>query len=249
MPPSPENPTVSICKISTIHGDHRGIQKSKLVPTSEVSCLTRVGSIKNDEEWINKRELKMFKNILLKKLPSTSREFFATGLLYGSSVKYVQHKHKLNNLQGVVKDCGILCFCASCKGFTVVNRINLGCMQPTPKNAYKITFTWRMLTSQNFKVPLVTMEKHTKQCDECGGLSDILQGEWYCQHCTKMLQREMGAKGNDNAHVTEKVANIDPTKQIQKFSEQGVHVLSVKGPYIGGCVICRFVTYRYSFVI
>ncbi|MQL94828.1 hypothetical protein Taro_027494, partial [Colocasia esculenta] len=72
-----------------------------------------------------KLELKMSKKIALTKFPSNIRGLLATGLLDGLSVKYgTPSFHKREGLRGVIKDGGILCFCASCKGLKTISAYN-----------------------------------------------------------------------------------------------------------------------------
>ncbi|KAD5508664.1 hypothetical protein E3N88_16367 [Mikania micrantha] len=70
-----------------------------------------------------KLEIKMSKKIVLKKFPTKLKELLETGLLEGSPVRYVRGskvKHVEKGLPGVVKGCGILCFCEACGGKEVV---------------------------------------------------------------------------------------------------------------------------------
>ncbi|KAD7480178.1 hypothetical protein E3N88_03314 [Mikania micrantha] len=70
-----------------------------------------------------KLEIKMSKKIVLKKFPTKLKELLETGLLEGSPVRYVRGskvKHVEKGLPGVIKGCGILCFCETCGGKEVV---------------------------------------------------------------------------------------------------------------------------------
>ncbi|GAV58912.1 PHD domain-containing protein [Cephalotus follicularis] len=64
-------------------------------------------------------ELKMSKKIALNKKPTTVKELFETGLLEGVSVVYMGGS-KAYGLRGTIKDSGILCSCAYCKGCRVI---------------------------------------------------------------------------------------------------------------------------------
>ncbi|KAK6912396.1 Tify domain binding domain, partial [Dillenia turbinata] len=67
----------------------------------------------------SKMELKMSKKIALKSVPGTVRELIDTGMLEGLRVTYIGVK-KAYSMPGIIKDGGILCFCSSCKGNSVV---------------------------------------------------------------------------------------------------------------------------------
>ncbi|OVA17928.1 zinc finger protein [Macleaya cordata] len=67
----------------------------------------------------NKLEMKMSKKIALTKFPTKTKELLETGMLEGLPIRYIFGKKK-EGLKGMIKDCGILCFCSSCKGCNVV---------------------------------------------------------------------------------------------------------------------------------
>lgn len=71
-----------------------------------------------------KFEIKMSKNIVLKRCPTKLKELLETGLLEGSPVRYVRGSKVKGNLEkglpGVIKGSGILCFCETCGGNEVV---------------------------------------------------------------------------------------------------------------------------------
>ncbi|XP_039686665.1 uncharacterized protein [Medicago truncatula] len=60
-----------------------------------------------------------------KRFPAKLKDLLATGILEGLKVRYVKgqkaRKPGEKDLQGVIKDAGILCFCGSCKGNQVVS--------------------------------------------------------------------------------------------------------------------------------
>ncbi|KNA24549.1 hypothetical protein SOVF_014680 [Spinacia oleracea] len=60
---------------------------------------------------------------VLKKFPTKLKELLETGLLEGLSVKYIRGCKKFpsgTGLAGIVRGCGILCFCDDCQGIQVV---------------------------------------------------------------------------------------------------------------------------------
>lgn len=60
---------------------------------------------------------------VLKKVPTKLKELLQTGLLEGLSVKYIRGFKKGRSdtgLAGIIRGCGILCFCDDCKGNQVV---------------------------------------------------------------------------------------------------------------------------------
>ncbi|KAF5186145.1 Increased dna methylation [Thalictrum thalictroides] len=68
----------------------------------------------------SKLEMKMSKKIALRKLPSSVKDLFETGLLEGLPVKYLFRNRKNGGLKGTIKNFGILCSCSTCKGCQVV---------------------------------------------------------------------------------------------------------------------------------
>ncbi|KAL5995185.1 hypothetical protein ACLOJK_025243 [Asimina triloba] len=80
------------------------------------------GRLKSRPGPKKKLELKMSKKIASTKLPSNVTELLATGLLEGMPVRYRLGANK-DDLEGMVKDGKIMCFCESCKGSKLVTAI------------------------------------------------------------------------------------------------------------------------------
>ncbi|XP_076884385.1 uncharacterized protein LOC143533507 [Bidens hawaiensis] len=94
--------------------DNNNINNIKIVNKDEINVISSDGENEND---------KRLENNMLKKFPSKLKELLETGLLEGSPVRYVRGskvKHVDKGLAGVIKGCGILCFCDTCGGKEVV---------------------------------------------------------------------------------------------------------------------------------
>ncbi|KAF9599068.1 hypothetical protein IFM89_033675 [Coptis chinensis] len=66
-----------------------------------------------------KMGLELSEDDLLKEYSTNVRKFLSTGILEGVEVKYFQQEKEF--LRGIIKDCGYLCCCASCKFSKVLN--------------------------------------------------------------------------------------------------------------------------------
>ncbi|XP_058099106.1 uncharacterized protein LOC131243631 [Magnolia sinica] len=84
-----------------------------------------------------KLELKMSKKVVPNECASTVKRLFSTGLLEGVHVKYISWAQK-KDLQGIIKECGYLCGCPSCKFSKVLNAFEFekhaGCCTKHPNN-------------------------------------------------------------------------------------------------------------------
>ncbi|KAF9594157.1 hypothetical protein IFM89_028814, partial [Coptis chinensis] len=70
-----------------------------------------------------KLEMKMSKKITLTKFPTKISELLETGMLEGLSVSYIFRGQQKAELRGIIKNRGIMCSCALCKGRKVVTPI------------------------------------------------------------------------------------------------------------------------------
>ncbi|KAK9279234.1 hypothetical protein L1049_012912 [Liquidambar formosana] len=72
-----------------------------------------------------KPDINLLRQIGSRKLPTKLKEFLDIGILEGLPVKYIRgskaRRSGETGLRGVIKGSGILCFCHSCKGISVVS--------------------------------------------------------------------------------------------------------------------------------
>lgn len=69
------------------------------------------------------------------------------------------------------------------------------------------------------------------------GLPSIPEGDWHCQYCQNLHQRERSVASNDNAIAAGRVAGVDPIEQIFKRS---IRIVTSSQADVGGCAVCRF---------
>ena len=72
-------------------------------------------------------------------------------------------------------------------------------------------------------------------CTECASVSSIPRGDWYCQICQNMFQRESFVTHNANAVAAGRVEGVDPIEQIAR---RCIRIVTDVEAEIGGCVLC-----------
>ncbi|XP_020263567.1 increased DNA methylation 1-like [Asparagus officinalis] len=72
---------------------------------------------------------------------------------------------------------------------------------------------------------------------ECLGLSRAPRGEWSCQRCRNMHEKEKYVAHNKNALSCGRVAGVDPVEQILQRCK--LRIVKRQEIDSGGCVICR----------
>ena len=71
---------------------------------------------------------------------------------------------------------------------------------------------------------------------ECASLSTIPRGDWYCQYCQNMFQREKFLEHNANALAAGRISGVDPIEEITKRCIRIVKNIEAE---LSGCVLCR----------
>ncbi|XP_064973793.1 uncharacterized protein LOC103973506 isoform X3 [Musa acuminata AAA Group] len=148
---------------------------------------------------------------------------FMSGILpEGTEVGYYVRGKRL--LEGYIKDSGIYCRCCN----TVVS--------PSQFEAHAGRAARRK--------PICADGGDLLLCDLCPrafhtgcvGLPSIPVGDWYCQYCINLHQRERSVACNDNAIAAGRVAGVDPIEQIFKRS---IRIVTTSQTDAGGCAFCR----------
>ncbi|CAJ1890640.1 unnamed protein product [Sphenostylis stenocarpa] len=78
---------------------------------------------------------------------------------------------------------------------------------------------------------------------ECAALSSIPSGDWYCQFCQNMFQREKFVAHNANAVAAGRVEGVDPIKQI---TNRCIRIVKDIETELSGCALCRAVDFSRS---
>lgn len=81
------------------------------------------------------------------------------------------------------------------------------------------------------------------ECTECASLSSIPRGDWYCQFCQNMFQREKFVAYNVNAFAAGRVEGVDPIEQITK---RCIRIVKDIDAELSGCALCRGVDFSKS---
>ncbi|WOL13292.1 hypothetical protein Cni_G22061 [Canna indica] len=183
---------------------------------------------------------------------------FMSGILpEGTEVGYYVRGKRL--LEGYIKDFGIYCRCCS----TVVSpsQFEAHAGRAARRKPYNNIYTSNGVSLHELSVSLSRDRKLSATenddlcsicadggdlllCDlcprafhkDCVGLPSIPQGDWHCQYCQNLHQRERSVACNDNAIAAGRVAGVDPIEQIFQRSIRIVTTSETDG---GGCAICR----------
>ncbi|XP_027352521.1 uncharacterized protein LOC113863222 isoform X2 [Abrus precatorius] len=78
---------------------------------------------------------------------------------------------------------------------------------------------------------------------ECAALSSIPRGDWYCQFCQNMFQREKFVAHNANAVAAGRVEGVDPIEQI---TNRCIRIVKDIEAELSGCALCRGVDFSRS---
>ncbi|POO01823.1 Zinc finger, FYVE/PHD-type [Trema orientale] len=71
---------------------------------------------------------------------------------------------------------------------------------------------------------------------ECASLPTIPRGDWYCQYCQNMFEREKSTAHNENALAAGRVSGIDP---IEEITQRCIRIVKNIEAELSGCVLCR----------
>ncbi|KAG1361365.1 putative increased DNA methylation 1 [Cocos nucifera] len=175
----------------------------------------------------------------------------------GTEVAYYVRGKRL--LQGYIKESGIYCHC--CKNLVSPSQFEAHAGRASRRKPYNNIYTSNGVSLHELSVLLSNGRKLSTSenddlcsicadggdlllCDlcprafhkECIGLSSIPRGDWHCQYCQNLRQRDRSVAHNDNAIAAGRVAGVDPMEQISK---RQIRIVSTPNADIGGCVLCR----------
>ncbi|KAB5519898.1 hypothetical protein DKX38_024217 [Salix brachista] len=162
-------------------------------------------------------------------------------------------------LGGYKMGFGLLCHCCNCEVSPSTFEAHAG--WATRKKPYACIYTSNGVSLHDLAISLSKSQKCSSQdnddlciicadggnlllCDGCprafhkgcASLSTVPNGEWYCQHCQNMFQRENFVEHNANAFPAGRVSEIDSTEQITKRCFRIVKNVEAE---LTGCALCR----------
>ncbi|URE19145.1 PHD [Musa troglodytarum] len=183
---------------------------------------------------------------------------FMSGILpEGTEVGYYVRGKRL--LEGYIKDSGIYCRC--CNTVVSPSQFEAHAGRAARRKPYNNIYTSNGVSLHELSVSLSKDRKLSANenddlcsicadggdlllCDLCPrafhtgcvGLPSIPAGDWYCQYCINLHQRERSVACNDNAIAAGRVAGVDPIEQIFKRS---IRIVTTSQTDVGGCAFCR----------
>lgn len=222
----------------------------KLKTTSNSNCL----SPQNKSEWkITKKDNRLHKLV-----------FEENGLPDGSELAYYAGGQKL--LEGFKKGSGIVCRCCNTEISPSQFEVHAG--WASRKKPYAYIYTSNGVSLHELSISLSKDRKYSANdnddlcvvcwdggnlllCDgcprafhkECASLSSIPRGDWYCQFCQNMFQREKFVAYNVNAFAAGRVEGVDPIEQITKRCIRIVEDIDAE---LSACALCRGVDFSKS---
>ncbi|CAL5194133.1 unnamed protein product [Lathyrus oleraceus] len=220
----------------------------KLKTTS--NCL----SPQNKSQWkITKKDFRLHKLV-----------FEENGLPDGTEVAYYAGGQKL--LEGFKMGYGILCRCCNTEISPSQFEVHAG--WASRKKPYAYIYTSNGVSLHELSISLSKDRKYSANdnddlcvvcwdggdlllCDgcprafhkECASISSIPRGDWYCQFCQNMFQREKFVAYNNNAFAAGRVEGVDPIEQITK---RCIRIVKDIGAELSGCSLCRGVDFSRS---
>jgi hypothetical protein len=222
----------------------------KLKTTSNSNCL----SPQNKSQWkITKKDHRLHKLV-----------FEENGLPDGTEVAYYAGGQKL--LEGFKMGSGIVCRCCNTEISPSQFEVHAG--WASRKKPYAYIYTSNGVSLHELSISLSKGKKYSANdnddlcvvcwdggnlllCDgcprafhkECASLSSIPRGDWYCQFCQNMFQREKFVAYNVNAFAAGRVEGVDPIEQITK---RCIRIVKDIDAELSGCALCRGVDFSRS---
>ncbi|KAJ8754120.1 hypothetical protein K2173_002018 [Erythroxylum novogranatense] len=179
------------------------------------------------------------------------------GLPDGTEVAYYARGQKL--LLGYKRGFGILCCCCNSEVSPSTFEAHAG--WATRKKPYAYIYTSNGVSLHELAISLSKGRKYSAKdnddlciicadggnlvlCDGCprafhkgcASLPSIPHGDWYCQFCQNMFEREKFVEHNANALAAGRISGIDPIEQITKRCIRIVRNIEAE---LSGCVLCR----------
>ncbi|XP_058757388.1 uncharacterized protein LOC131630642 isoform X2 [Vicia villosa] len=190
--------------------------------------------------------------------------FEENGLPDGTEVAYYAGGQKL--LEGFKMGSGILCRCCNTEISPSQFEVHAG--WASRKKPYAYIYTSNGVSLHELSISLSKDRKYSAKdnddlcvvcwdggnlllCDgcprafhkECASISSIPRGDWYCQFCQNMFQREKFVAYNNNAFAAGRVEGVDPIEQITK---RCIRIVKDIDAELSGCALCRGVDFSRS---
>ncbi|KAK7284960.1 hypothetical protein RJT34_19714 [Clitoria ternatea] len=209
--------------------------------TSNSKCLSR------KSQWkITKKDQRLHKLV-----------FEEDGLPDGTEVAYYARGQKL--LEGFKMGSGIVCRCCNTEISPSQFEVHAG--WASRRKPYAYIYTSNGVSLHELAISLSKDRKYSAKdnddlcivcwdggnlllCDgcprafhkECAALSSIPRGDWYCQFCQNMFQREKFVAHNANAMAAGRVEGVDPIAQI---NNRCIRIVKDIQAELSGCALCR----------
>ncbi|KAF3441774.1 hypothetical protein FNV43_RR15689 [Rhamnella rubrinervis] len=183
--------------------------------------------------------------------------FEEDGLPDGTEVAYYARGQKL--LEGYKKGFGIFCRCCNCEVSPSQFEAHAG--WASRRKPYAYIYTSNGVSLHELAISLSRVRKYSAKdnddlciicsdggnlilCDgcprafhrECASLPSVPRGDWYCQYCNNMFQREKFVEHNENAVAAGRVSGVDP---IEEISQRCIRIVKNIEAELSGCVLCR----------
>lgn len=182
----------------------------------------------------------------------------------GTMLRYMVNG--IPKLVGYAKDSGIFCTC--CNEVVSPSQFEAHAGQAQRRKPYNYIYTSNGVSLHELSI---TLSKRRKLLDSqnddlcsicedagelvlcdlcprafhqaCAGLSSVPEGDWHCQYCENMHQRENYVAYNDNARAAGRVDGVDAIDQILK---RCILIVKIPDSRVGGCALCRSKDYAKS---
>ncbi|XP_057438222.1 increased DNA methylation 1 [Lotus japonicus] len=220
----------------------------------KVSSNSKCLSSQNKIQWkITKKDQRLHKLV-----------FEEDGLPDGTEVAYYARGKRL--LEGYKMGSGIVCRC--CNTVVSPSQFEVHAGWASRKKPYAYIYTSNGVSLHEFAISLSKDRKYSAKdnddlcvvcwdggnlllCDgcprafhkECASLSSIPRGDWYCQFCQNMFQREKFVAYNANAWAAGRVEGVDPINQI---TNRCIRIVKDIESELSGCALCRGVDFSKS---
>ncbi|KAL2566211.1 hypothetical protein AAZV13_19G151500 [Glycine max] len=208
----------------------------------------------NKSQWrITKKDQRLHKLV-----------FEENGLPDGTEVAYYARGQKL--LEGFKMGSGIVCRCCNTEISPSQFEVHAG--WASRKKPYAYIYTSNGVSLHELAISLSKDRKYSAKdnddlcivcwdggnlllCDgcprafhkECAALSSIPRGDWYCQFCQNMFQREKFVAHNANAVAAGRVEGVDPIEQI---ANRCIRIVKDIEADLSSCALCRGVDFSRS---
>ncbi|XP_024022980.1 uncharacterized protein LOC21405419 [Morus notabilis] len=218
----------------------------KKSPKPPKSALMNISPQKRSQWKITTKDIRLHKLV------------FEDGVLPdGSEVAYYARGQKL--LVGYKKGSGIFCRCCNCEVSPSQFEAHAG--WASRRKPYAYIYTSNGVSLHELAISLSRGRKYSAKdnddlciicadggnlilCDgcprafhkECASLSAIPRGDWYCQYCQNLFEREKFVANNANALAAGRISGVDP---IEEITQRCIRIVKNIEAELSGCVLCR----------